>query len=78
MLHKIAKEKQSNVRENLSVEISERCDFSKKNVPNTYFFTVSNVYHHTSSSSRVKKKLLQERITLLGEFKRITMRVFGK
>ena len=78
MLHKIAKEKQSNVRENLSVEISERCDFSKKNVPNTYFFTVSNVYHHTSSSSRVKQKLLQDRITLLCALERIAMRVFGK
>ena len=78
MLHKIAKEKQSNVPENLSVEISEKCDFSKKNVPNTYFFTVSNVYHHTSSSSRVKKKLLQDRITLLGALERIAMRVFGK
>ena len=62
----------------VKTSISERCDFSKKNVPNTYLFTVSNVYHHTSSSSRVKKKLPQERITLLGEFKRIMMRVFGK
>ena len=43
-------------------EASERFNFNQKNVLNAILFTVPNFHRNASSSSRVKKKIFQERI----------------
>lgn len=58
-------------------EPSERFDSNQKNVPNAILFPSLNFHRNALSSSRVKKEIVQERITFICALERLTAKTIS-